>query len=146
MAKTNQTMTIDVKANVSVTSHQWPCDRGFGDGVGRGYHNFYGGYYGSVTLCTFCGKRAPMEPLKVTCGDTKASGGTTYPYQGPYATGGYVRSPTPATWVRESSGYIVPKSEVRFYAKDSFQDPNSPTVAELNESTPLKGIASWWEQ
>ena len=34
----------------------YPCDRGFGDGTGRGLHSFTSGHSG-VVCCMYCGKR-----------------------------------------------------------------------------------------
>jgi hypothetical protein len=71
----------------SPKTEPYPCDRGFGDGVGRGYHSFYGPTAATV-CCTYCGKRPK------------------------YATGGYV-GPYSASWIKESAGYIVPKEQLR---------------------------------
>ena len=46
---------------MTTTTHtqfdMYPCDRGYGDGKGRGYHHFVVAQYGPA-VCTFCGKVA----------------------------------------------------------------------------------------
>ena len=64
----------------SPTTQPYPCDRGFGDGVGRGYHGFYGATRVAV-ICMYCG-RYPSQPLRTGAvtsgGDTTAYKGETY--------------------------------------------------------------------
>jgi len=113
---TTSTHTVDIQARV--TSEQYPCDRGYGDGLGRSFHHFVAVSHWGNAACTYCGKRAVSEPLKVTCGagepilcdlkDTKASGGSLW-----------------------------------LYEAGSFNDPTRPTVAELNAGT---NIPCWVEQ
>lgn len=43
---------------VTITSvKMYPCDRGYGDGIGRGYHHY------QLGCCVYCGRKADSGPV-----------------------------------------------------------------------------------
>lgn len=48
-------MTTTTTSTPTPSEPVYPCDKGFGDGVGRGWHHFQGDYAGNA-YCTFCGQ------------------------------------------------------------------------------------------
>ena len=63
----------------SPRTEPYPCDRGFGDGVGRGYHNYVSqGIYWGYPCCSYCGQ----IPLPLRRSFTVTSGRSIMAYKG----------------------------------------------------------------